>query len=119
MYHNLKICENSDCWEVMGSFPIHKCQFCWSLKFSTHKIKIWLVLADSTLYSQRDAMMSTLMNYKWVDHVFVRSNLWELGSNDCDSNGWYIHFIDVDDAPVVQAFINAKVSREWYYIWLE
>lgn len=119
MWVNLKICENENCWEVMGWFPKIKCQFCWSEIFSTHKVFFWLVLWGSTPYHHDHRYMWVLMNYKWADHVFIRTAKWEGASNNCDNNWWYIHYMCVDDAPIVDSFVRCRISKEWNYIWLE
>lgn len=119
MIVDLKICENDNCWHIMWGFPRTECQFCWSKEFSSHKVYFGLVLWWSTPYHHENRRMGVLMHWKWCDHVFVRSKLWELWSNDCDKNGWYIHFMCVDDAPDVEAYARCRISREGHYVWLE
>lgn len=119
MMVDLKICENENCWHIMGWFPRTECQFCGSKEFSTHKVYFWLVLWWSTQYHHDDRRMGVLMNYKGCDHVFVRSELWECWSNNCDKNWGYVHYMCVEDAPDVDAFARARKSREGFYIGLE
>ena len=106
----LKICENSNCWEVMWGFPRTKCQFCWSKDFSIHRVNFWLVLGWSTWYHHENRNMWILRNYKWLDHLFIRVKELEVWSNNCDHNWWYIHIIWIDNVDEVERFIEAKIK---------
>ena len=112
----LKICENPNCWEIIWAFPKKKCQFCWSLDFSTHHIQMRIVLWWYSAYADIDRWMWILRNYKWVDHLFIRTKKWESEWNDCDHNWWYIHIIDIDDIDYMEELINKKIARIWEYL---
>ena len=111
---NLKICNNSSCWEAIWAFPKKVCPFCWSKDYDEFKIKFWLVLWWTTAYEDKDKQMWVLKNYKGCDHLFIREKIWEW--NDCDNNGWYTHIPCIDDVREIEKLINTRISKQWDYL---
>lgn len=113
----MKICENNNCWEVMWGFPIKKCQFCGSEDYYEERIKLGLVLWYSSAYHHENRRMCVIKNYKWMDHLIIRTRLWDDEWNDCDNNGWYIHHIWIDDAEQVLDLISRRITKFWEYVY--